>query len=894
MKNFRKTLLLFAVVLVTAGMLFAMASCGGDGETPPTSNTQQSGTESTESSSTTGSSNDDVNPNRVKVTVVDENGNGIPNAYIQICQGESCFPKNIITGNDGSGYRDDFDVLDLNTTPLKARIVKINGFDDFIPSQLDEYVYFDAGSREITITLKKVTVYVVDDEANGINGAVVELYRGDYKFTSQIITDAAGAATGYVTVAEGDISAVVTEILSEGDYDISSKATEFESGEFECEIVVPKKIVYRVNVLTFFGEGMENVTVKLYNSKGILQDALTTDKDGVAAFKDMQKGEYYVTVSFVNPSYVSVVGDENGRCYFTNGSTELDITVSALSEIDYVVNVTGVTSGVVKLYDKNNIYVGEAEIASGKAVIKAPNGNYVAVLVAANVYADPIYFVKDGTAEGKIQATNKTPGTAKDCPVIVVDKLVVEISAGQVVYISVPNAYKKGVNIVGPVEVFYNNTRVSCELEFTEEKGAAAIFEIMSEVDAIAEISIVAPGTINQPIDVTDKITSDSYKAEEILEDTLYFVYTASKDGVLWVKSQYKVYFGIDAKDKEFVTDGDKILYPLTAGESVVIVVDAQGTAPSEKAEIEFGFGETKMDYTVYVSKDGIGAEGICVEIYLNGTLVNSLTTNSEGKVTFTGIDYRSDYTYKVTAPEGYENTLTDDSVGILSDIIVVLTKIKTGEVDAPFVFNTHSDDEKTAEADVKAQGVVWFTIYVNPGHSVKYTLSALSANAVITVYNADTNEDGIIDSADTPVGVSQVVNGKAVYAFTENGKQYTFAVSTADKNAENITLAYDSETLGQGVSYENPIDVSEGGSFTSTVNGTAYYRFASDEGRKITVTLNASGAKLQRVVLTQEGATATDVDSNTFVIEDTLGDTVFFAVYSEAEVEAVITVTVE
>lgn len=933
MKNFKKIAMLLVALMVAMSVLLVMASCGNDGtgessqggQSSTDGSTESSGTgngstdnsgstnnstgnSSTDNSGSTDSSNSgnnpdnppvDENPNLVKVTVLNQLGKPVKDAEIQICQGETCFNKPIITGNNGVGTRE----YTLGTGTLKAKINSIDGNDDFIASS--NYVYFDEGSRELTITVQKVTVNVFDDKENAIEGAVVQLIQGEAEFGSTIISDADGIAFAYVADNGENLSARVTEILSGSGYTIEKKATEFEAGEFEATIVVKKNASYSVRLSTLFGDPVSGAKVKLYSGK-ILEDVGTTNASGIVTFENLEEGSYSVEVSFVSPAYMAIGANEtDGRHYFMAGSTTLEISVIDIGMITYTLTVNGSTGGdIIDILNLDNEVIETIETdENGVATFFAENGYYTAVLRTEGAYAAPVFFVKDDAATGKFTVTNKTAGSGEDAPIFIVGETTVSFEAGKTVWFAIPNANKKTVTVISENGV---STKLGGDLDFvgTGEaefvtdafvagKGELVVIAIKSESAQDVTVKVNAPGTVNEPIDMSGELGSDStsYNVSLEADGVIYFTYTATEDGAISVtlNGGYVVFNGFDTG----IEANGAIVYPIVARETVSIALWGYETADTS---VQFAFGEVKIDYTVSVSEDGIGTAGIVAILYAkdaegNLTEIARATSNEHGECVFVSVPCADNYIVKVEEfPEGYEAVYEEVEFLTYNYTTYALTTIKTGEPEAPFEFDTYDALEETVS--VPENGTVWYTVYVRPSVGNKYYIVTKSDNAVIMVYNSDTNEDGIIDANDTPIGTAITFNGETTYVFETNNANYTIAVSTLDGSAEEIEIVYASQELPEGTTEENAIEITEAGTYTANVDGMVYYVFAGNDECKLTITVTGD-VTLKVVHRSMDETTLEDVEGNTYTV-DTEGTWIYFAISAENAGEYEFTVTVE
>ena len=121
----------------------------------------------------------------------------------------------------------------------------------------------------------------------------------------------------------------------------------------------------------------------------------------------------------------------------------------------------------------------------------------------------------------------------------------------------------------------------------------------------------------------------------------------------------------------------------------------------------------------------------------------------------------------------------------------------------------------------------------------------------------------------------------------------YILAVSTADGSAEQIELHYASQEVEDDTEDREYIEITEGGTYTATVDGTAYYIVAVNESCKVTVSL-AGEANLTVAEFTQSGESWTDVENNILVIEETFGTWIYFAISSDTAGDYQFTVTIE
>lgn len=130
--------LIMAVLLLS--MVAGLVACGGTGSSDTGKGSENAGNESQVESNTSESEESEEDGKVVyKVTVVDESGNPVAGTMVQVCTDETCFAPVTTDENGVAEFR--LEEADGYKTKL------ITGSDD-------DYVYFEAGSTEATITVE--------------------------------------------------------------------------------------------------------------------------------------------------------------------------------------------------------------------------------------------------------------------------------------------------------------------------------------------------------------------------------------------------------------------------------------------------------------------------------------------------------------------------------------------------------------------------------------------------------------------------------------------------------------------------------------------------------------------------------------------------------------------
>ena len=137
---------IFATILMLC-MVFTLTACGGNGNGDTEKNTQDSQSESTVDKNTEDNKDTQVDDGKIvyKVTVVDEAGNPVAGAMVQMCL-DSCVPAR--TADTG--------VAEFNLVEAEGYKVEILALPEGYEKIDTEPVYLENGQTELTITVKAV------------------------------------------------------------------------------------------------------------------------------------------------------------------------------------------------------------------------------------------------------------------------------------------------------------------------------------------------------------------------------------------------------------------------------------------------------------------------------------------------------------------------------------------------------------------------------------------------------------------------------------------------------------------------------------------------------------------------------------------------------------------
>ena len=144
--NMKSLKRIFATILMLC-MVFTLTACGGNGNGDTEKNTEGSQNESTVDKNTEDTKDTQVDDGKVvyKVTVLDEAGNPVAGAMVQMCL-NSCVP----------GRTTDTGVAEFNLAEAEGYKVEILSLPAGFEKISEEPVYLENGQTELTITVKAV------------------------------------------------------------------------------------------------------------------------------------------------------------------------------------------------------------------------------------------------------------------------------------------------------------------------------------------------------------------------------------------------------------------------------------------------------------------------------------------------------------------------------------------------------------------------------------------------------------------------------------------------------------------------------------------------------------------------------------------------------------------
>lgn len=135
----------FVTAVLMLCLAFSLVACGGNGasndtEKNNTENTQQDDAQANKDSETE-SEEENVDDGKIeyKVTLLDANGAPVAGQMIQVCNAATCFAPVATDDNGVATFRLE------ESNEYKAKLLTASD---------DAYVYFEAGSTELTLTME--------------------------------------------------------------------------------------------------------------------------------------------------------------------------------------------------------------------------------------------------------------------------------------------------------------------------------------------------------------------------------------------------------------------------------------------------------------------------------------------------------------------------------------------------------------------------------------------------------------------------------------------------------------------------------------------------------------------------------------------------------------------
>lgn len=284
--NFKRILSLMLVLVLSAGLIMSLASCGPTEPVDPDLPTEDEG---------------------YVVYVKDEGGNAIANVGVQLCSDAGCqLPKK--TDADGKVV---FEGLEEDN--YKAQISSVpTGY--FNPGESVKYPMVD---KTAVITLSQAAGYIVnvkDQFGAQVEGAVVT-HTG---VAAPVTTDLTGVAL-FNAPKKNDYKVFV--VAPEG-YRATNRVYTYADGATTVNVTLTKLSTFTVNVgYSDSDDKIANTVVLLY--KGTRENptaVAVTNSNGVATFEiDYEEGAtYYVTAPYIE-------GYEAERIAVTDGTADISV-----------------------------------------------------------------------------------------------------------------------------------------------------------------------------------------------------------------------------------------------------------------------------------------------------------------------------------------------------------------------------------------------------------------------------------------------------------------------------------------------------------------------------------------------------------------------------------------
>lgn len=300
----KRFLLVLSIMMLVLCLGVCLVACGGD-ENPP------AGTDTGTGTGGTNGGNTDTNITYT-VTVVDQFGSPIEGVNLQVCHGEgigSC----LRAGNTDANGVKTYSVKEALVSP---RVLINSAPENSVYSS--EYIYFDQGKTEITVTVELKSKYTFS--AGNEDGTVK--YEG---VMFLLYSDAEG--TVLVGQCASDENGVATVVVDPGNYNLTvehpNDAFSLKNGtngnkvssiaDFAFDAIFEEStenIEYVVTAKDTDDAPVEGVTIRFFDDSFAYLGEKTTDENGKATIS-LPNGKYYADAVCDGKSASAVIFEKN-------------------------------------------------------------------------------------------------------------------------------------------------------------------------------------------------------------------------------------------------------------------------------------------------------------------------------------------------------------------------------------------------------------------------------------------------------------------------------------------------------------------------------------------------------------------------------------------------------
>ena len=311
----------------------------------------------------------------IELQKVDQDGNNVSGAKFRLTRTDGTVIGDVTTGTDGRVVFANVPVGDYVLTELEAPY----GYEITEQSKNVTVKENETSYVKVTNNRMKASVIIIktDEDSNPIQGVKFEISNSNGVVLQTITTNARGLA-GVRDLPLGTY--YYKEIEAPDNYVIDSNKHEFKLDTKDQVLkidVVNEKIKgsLKITKVDDLNNTIANVKFNILDSNGNVVDTITTNKDGIATSKELEKGTYYYQETEVPSGYIK-------------DSSKHEFTISTNNQVVEKKVVNNTEKGKLKItkYDSNGNY-----LANVKFNILDSNGNVV----------DTIVTNKNGVAESK-------------------------------------------------------------------------------------------------------------------------------------------------------------------------------------------------------------------------------------------------------------------------------------------------------------------------------------------------------------------------------------------------------------------------------------------------------------------------------------------------------------
>ena len=808
MKLFSKALTLLVAFILTVGVIFALASCGPD--TPD-------------------------GPVTYSATVVDDAGVGIEGAVLKFKVGSAVYEKRTNVAGAAS--------ITVEEEKLSEKItVEVKELPAGYSVSGGAVEFGDKTSVSFTATKTyKYTVSVLAD-GEGVEGARIQLLVGG-ESVEAMFTDMNGIAEFYLAATDKAVCARLTVPL--GYVADGGTTVEFDADK-TATFNLLEQVQYTVTTRDLQGFAVSGVEISVYRrSDDELMLTRNITSSGAVSFY-LDKDNYYVTVSVVNPAVVLTAdADEDGvkRIPLLETDTSKILYFSHTQDaIEYRVNVkdslgaaaTGVT---VRLLNTSHELVATAvSDAEGVAKFNVPNGSYVAIALGDTTrHAEPLSFTKNATVVGDIEFVDGYAGADENAAQLFDNNLnEIHLPTGAGAWFYIVSSINRSLRIENAegVRVIYDGeeyTPVGGVITVALSGSGESQLEVINSGDSAVSLtaSVEKLGGVDNPITLTP---DSDIEIVLINGEVVYYTFTAVGDKTLTVtlSGEYSdlatVFINGMERESLAIKNGQTVTLAFTATEWEDTTVNYT---------VNVTFEAQSVDYTVNVQIENVAdPSGIILQLYRDGVATGIFaTTDSDGVAVFENIHEYPDYTVVVeNIPSGYETLIEkmgfeDNKSGIS------ITLIPDGSRTSPF--DIIIGEQQYFEGVYNA----WFEINIRgvSEHIVKFVASFAS----VEIFDAQGTSLGEFIT-DAYGSCYYVFNGTDEGSLGEGVYFLHFTTPYTGVTVSSQTAGYDPD-LPQKIDESGEHSVS-----VKTDGGTVYCEYVGelDSGDTVTVTVE-DGASL-------------------------------------------------